>query len=67
MLNIMAKYCAKWRLSLNINKTKAVHFRKRNIRKTKYVYKFKDMIIDSVSENVTVKNWWWQERGNAQC
>jgi hypothetical protein len=48
-LNCLNTWCSKWRLDLNLKKTKVVHFRKKQVLQTTYRFKFGKeniMIID---------------------
>jgi hypothetical protein len=46
MLNCLHQWCMKWRLVLNMDKTKVVHYRNSNCQMSEYVFKFGDSIIE---------------------
>ena len=44
----LQSWCAKWRVMVNVKKTKIVHFRKRTIPQSSSVYRFNNEIIEYV-------------------
>ena len=39
MLDIVYEWCRKWRLEVNCSKTKVMHFRKKNLCRSQYVFR----------------------------
>ena len=48
MLNVMYQWCKKWRLRLNSNKTKIVHFRGKRVKQTMFKFTYGSKAIDIV-------------------
>ena len=48
MLNVMYQWCKKWRLRLNSNKTKIVHFRRKRVKQTMFKFTYGSKAIDIV-------------------
>ena len=45
MLDCLSQWCKKWRMSLNENKTKIIHFRKKITRRGNFIFKCCDKVI----------------------
>ncbi len=50
LITILQKWCYQWRLSVNIDKTKVMHFRNKNESITKHVFKINNLPIECVTE-----------------
>ncbi len=50
LIDILKTWCYKWRLSVNIDKTKIMHFRPANSPQTDFVFKYGDLPLECVSE-----------------
>ncbi len=50
MLNILHNWCNKWRMKLNINKSKIVHFRNINDNNSNCVFKFSECELEIVDK-----------------
>ncbi len=50
LIMILQKWCYQWRLSVNIDKTKAMHFRNRNESITNFVFRINNLPIECVTE-----------------
>ncbi len=50
LINILQSWCYRWRLSVNIDKTKIMHFRNTNSPLTDFVFTYNERIIECVSE-----------------
>ncbi len=50
LINIVRSWCNKWRLAVNIDKTKVVHYRKKNTPCTDYMFKWGDNQIGQVND-----------------
>jgi len=46
MLNAVSEWCSTWKLSINVNKTKIIHFRPQSIRKSEVIFQCSDYIIE---------------------
>ncbi len=49
LIDILQAWCYKWRLSVNVNKTKVVHFRQKNKDLSKFVFSINEMPLEYVS------------------
>lgn len=49
MLNELHGWCNKWRMKVNISKTKSMHFRKQSVDITNFVFKMGDNALEMVS------------------
>ena len=52
MLNILYNWCMKWRMKLNVSKSKIVHFRNVNEEKSHYSFTYGDSELDMVDTNI---------------
>ncbi len=50
MLNVVNNWCPKWRLTVNKDKTKVVHFRKPQQPRTQYVFKYGIDVLEIVDK-----------------
>ncbi len=50
IIDILHSWCLRWRLSVNIGKTKVMHFRPKTSPLTKIVFKYNNLPIECVSE-----------------
>ena len=50
ILNTVYSWCSKWRLGVNMSKTKIMHFRKKSILRSNHVFSFGDNEIDYCDE-----------------
>lgn len=50
MFNEIQKWCFKWRLNVNCNKTKVVHFRPASKTRTNYQFKYNGMVLEIVEQ-----------------
>ncbi len=50
LIDILQSWCYRWRLSVNIDKTKIMHFREKVTPLTNYVFKYDSLPIECVSE-----------------
>ncbi len=50
MLNVLHNWCNKWRMKLNINKSKIVHFRNVNDKKSNCVFKYGECELEIVDK-----------------
>ncbi len=50
MLNILPNWCNKWRMKLNINKSKIVHFRNVNDKKSNCVFEYGECELEKVDK-----------------
>ncbi len=48
MISVMQQWCRKWRMNVNVKKTKVVHFRPKGCDKTDFVFKYGTDNIDVV-------------------
>ena len=48
MINFVKEWCDTWLMSINLTKTKIVHFRKKNVNRSEVVFKYGDKDIDYV-------------------
>ena len=48
LLGIVERWCYKWRLSVNMDKTKVMHVRKKSVRETQYDFVYKGQKLDKV-------------------
>ena len=48
LLGIVERWCYKWRLSVNTDKTKVMHVRKKSVRETQYDFVYKDQKLEKV-------------------
>ena len=48
MLNIVSKWCSKWRLAINREKTQIIHFRKKTEQQSNYSFMFESMSLNYV-------------------
>ena len=46
MLNVVTDWCSEWKLCININKTKIVHFRPQSCSKSNFIFQCSDKVID---------------------
>ena len=50
MLNFVAEWCQKWRMAINIDKTKVVHFRNKCVNRTMYKFSLVNSTLEPVSQ-----------------
>ncbi len=50
LLDILCTWCKRWRLVVNIDKTKVIHFRKKGVAQTAYDFRANDISVEKVSE-----------------
>ncbi len=50
LIDILYSWCHKWRLSVNIDKTKVMHFREKSAPRTDRVFRYNNLDIECVSE-----------------
>ena len=50
LLDILNEWCHKWRLSVNADKTKVMHFRQKNKCRSKRVFKINEACLETVSQ-----------------
>ena len=50
MINILQKWCLKWKMKINSDKSKVVHFRSTNKEETQYTFKLGNDVIDIVDK-----------------
>ncbi len=50
LITSLQNWCHKWRLSVNIDKTKAMHFRNKNEPVTNFVFKINNLPLECVNE-----------------
>ena len=48
MLNFFGNWALKWAMSVNIKKSKVVHFRTKNVDKSEYMFKINEVCLDYV-------------------
>ena len=48
MLNHVNNWCQRWLMNVNLKKTKIVHFRKKNIPRSPYIFKYDKKVVDYV-------------------
>ena len=46
LLDVVNKWCAKWRLEVNLSKTKVMHVRKANCKRSEFKFKFEGKQVD---------------------
>ena len=49
-IGILYEWCLKWKLKLNINKTKALHFRPKRAKPTRFTFMYGEDTIEKVDE-----------------
>ena len=49
MFDSVSDWCCKWRMKVNVNKSKIVHYRVKNQRETEYVFKLAGDAVEKVS------------------
>ncbi len=50
LITILQRWCYKWRLSINTDKTKVMHFRNKNTPVTKFAFMVKNLPLECVSD-----------------
>jgi hypothetical protein len=50
MAKIVKSWCTKWRMSVNMSKTKIVHYRKKSVDRSTFVVKLGNTVVDYCSE-----------------
>jgi hypothetical protein len=50
MVNIVKRWCTKWKMSVNTGKTKIVHYRKKSVDQSKFIFKFGNAVISYCSD-----------------
>ena len=63
MLNKLHVWCSKWRLSVNSNKTKIVHFRPMSVTRSNKVFECGDLNIE-LTDKYKYLGLWFQEHSN---
>ena len=46
MLDVVSDWCSSWKLSININKTKIIHFRSKSHIRSNYIFRCNNNIVD---------------------
>ena len=49
MLSYISKWCKKWRMAINSDKTQVVHFRRKNLPRTNYSFNLGSDVLETVS------------------
>ena len=67
MLNVLNDWCCKWRITVNENKTKVLHFRNRNINRSNVIFKCGEKVIDYESDYKYLGFWFNDHLDMKKC